>query len=363
MGEPGSFGPVTPLVELRRGGRTEGVHYGVGVIAASNGEILGGAGAGSSTSIFPRSALKPFQLEALLSHPRATELRLSDQELAVLTASHDGEPAHVKVIEGVLRKVGADPSDLACGLPDRRRADSLRPWHEMMPIYAECSGKHAAMLTLARLLDSPFDGYLDPAHPVQAAIKQTIVKRLDVREQQIGAAIDGCGAPAYHVPLRSLAVAYAQLAASAKEPGDSALSRIASAMVAHPVLVGGSSSRTDTDAMIAAPGVVAKTGKEGVLALAHVSGVSCVIKVSDGDPGNRAVACITATLLERTGWIANTRVTDRDGPTRKLPSREGRLATEVAPTHELERFLAAATGVQSRSRAAEERQADLASGR
>lgn len=344
MGEPGAFGPVTPLVELRRGGQTEGVHYGVGVIAAANGEILGVAGAGSSTSIFPRSALKPFQLEALLSHPRAPELRLSDQEVAVLTASHDGEPAHVQLIEGVLRKVGADPSDLACGLPDRRTADSLRPSHEMIPIYAECSGKHAAMLALARLLDSPFDGYLDPAHPVQAAIKQTIVKRLAVSEQEIGAAIDGCGAPAYQVPLRSLAFAYAQLAASATGLGDSALGRIASAMVAHPILVGGSSSRIDTEAMIAAPGVVAKTGREGVLVLGHVSGVSCAIKVSDGDPESRAAACITATVLERTGWIANTRGTDGEGPGPTRPSTEGGPTAEVVPTHELERFVAAATG-------------------
>ena len=333
------FGPVAPLVEVRRGGRTEGVHYGVGVAATHDGEILAAIGGAAGASVFPRSALKPFQLEALLSHPTVQGLELSEEEVGVLTASHDGEATHVALIDGVLRRVGAERSHLRCGLPDPRKGDRNRPEDEMMPIYAECSGKHAAMLALARLLDCPFDGYLDPTHPAQVAIRRTIVDRLGIGEDEIATATDGCGAPAYQVPLGSLAVAYAQLAAAGRGVATSSpLGRIASAMMAHPTLIAGSSGRVDTESMLAAPGLIAKTGREGVLALAHVSGVSYVIKVSDGDPDSRAAACVAASVLDLMTWAANGRAR---GNGRQNSSADDDRTAKVLPSPELERFVTA----------------------
>jgi L-asparaginase II len=334
------FAPVAPLVEVRRGGRPESVHYGVGLFAAQNGEILSTIGGAADASVFPRSALKPFQLEALLSHPAAQTLELSEEEVGVLTASHDGELAHVALIDGVLRKVGADRSHLRCGLPDLCKGDRARPDQEMVPIFAECSGKHAAMLALSRLLECPFDGYLDRDHPTQVAIRQTIVDRLGVGEDEIATATDGCGAPAYQVPLGRLAVAYAQLAAAGRGAATSSpLSRIASAMMANPTLIAGSSGRVDTESMLAAPGLVAKTGREGVLALAHVSGVSCVIKVSDGDPDGRAASCVAATVLELMTWAANERAGGDEPPN---PRADDDRTAEVASTPELQQFVTTA---------------------
>jgi L-asparaginase II len=68
-----------------------------------------------------------------------------------------------------------------------------------------CSGKHAAMLLTCRTAGWDTAGYLDPAHPLQAQIRE-LVERL-TGERVAATAVDGCGAPVYAVTLAGLAKA------------------------------------------------------------------------------------------------------------------------------------------------------------
>jgi L-asparaginase II len=115
----------------------------------------------------------------------------------------------------------------------------------------------------------PTSGYLDPAHPMQVAIRAT-VERL-CAEPVSAVAVDGCGAPLFAVSLTALARGFTALRSSP----------VAAAMRAHPELVGGT-GRDVTALMSAVPGLVAKDGAEGVYAAVTGDGGAVAVKVDDG---------------------------------------------------------------------------------
>ena len=91
-------------------------------------------------------------------------------------------------------------------------------------------------------------------------------------------ATDGCGMRTFAVPLAALAGAFGRLAGGGLGPsGD----RCAAAMRAHPELVGYDGG-IDTELMRAEPGLVAKIGAEGVLAVGLADGRGLALKVRDG---------------------------------------------------------------------------------
>jgi L-asparaginase II len=81
---------------------------------------------------------------------------------------------------------------------------------------------------------------------------------------------DGCGMLAFSVPLRALARAFSHLDGS-----------VGDAMRSHPDLVAYDGA-LDTELMRSEPGLVAKVGAEGVLAVGLPDGRGLAIKVIDG---------------------------------------------------------------------------------
>ncbi|MDT9126939.1 asparaginase, partial [Escherichia coli] len=71
-------------------------------------------------------------------------------------------------------------------------------------------------------------GYLDPAHPLQAHIRE-VVERL-AGEKIAHTSIDGCGAPVHAITLLGLARAIHRIG-SASERSPFALHRVAGALV------------------------------------------------------------------------------------------------------------------------------------
>ncbi len=144
-----------------------------------------------------------------------------------------------------------------------------------------CSGKHAAMLLTCQTNGWSIDDYRSPDHPLQQSISNTIA---DLAGEPIAAiGVDGCGAPLLALSLVGLARSV-QAIVDPKQDG-----RVAEAMRAHPVLVGGS-RRPVTHAMRAVPGLVMKEGAEGVLVLALPDGRAAALKVLDGADRARIVA-------------------------------------------------------------------------
>jgi L-asparaginase II len=160
-------------------------------------------------------------------------------------------------------------------------------------VLMNCSGKHAAMLKATVASGNAAAAYLDPGSPVQKTITAEI-ERLTGATTGV-ATVDGCGAPLIGVPLSGLAASFGRLATA--EAG-TAEHLVAKAMRECPEFVGGR-GHLNTRVMQLLPGVIAKGGAEGVIAMAAPDGHAVAVKVIDGNP--RATTALGLTLLSRCG--------------------------------------------------------------
>ena len=201
-------GAVVPIAETTRSGVVESIHFGAVVALSADGMPAWTAGDPDS-DVYPRSALKPLQAQAMFDAGFAAE----PDELAVAAASHSGEPIHLEVVRRILAKAGLDEEALgntpALPLAPAVAADVLRAGGRPSALLQNCSGKHAAMLSTSVANGWEIDGYLEFEHPVQKLIDAYIA---DVAGGVSHTGVDGCGAPTAMVTLVGLAFAVRSLA-------------------------------------------------------------------------------------------------------------------------------------------------------
>ncbi|MBI2213430.1 MAG: asparaginase [Acidobacteria bacterium] len=206
------------LVNVYRGDRVESFHSGSIAVVDATGRLVAYAG-DPDTRTFLRSAAKPFQILPLLREGGRDEFDLTEEELALICASHGGEPFHVATAAAILRKGEFDESDLRCGphMPyEERAAAELRLSGEgPSPLHNNCSGKHAGMLLYCEMLDLPTSSYLDRDHPLQIDIANVLSEFCRQEPDEIPTAIDGCSVPTFFLSLYRAALAYARLGATA----------------------------------------------------------------------------------------------------------------------------------------------------
>lgn len=279
-----------PIAVATRNEVDESLHHGAGVVVASDGSIVRSVG-DPELLVHPRSALKPFQAAAMVD----AGLDLPPRLLAVVTASHSGEPAHLDAVLEILARYDLTVDDLA-NTPDRpsgdaARSDARSAGVEPSALQQNCSGKHAGMLATCRINGWATDSYLDPDHPLQELIADTI-DRLAGRlgGSVVDTGVDGCGAPTHVMALVDVARSLGVLARERSE--------VASAMTAEPFYVGGT-DRDVTRWMEAVPGLVAKEGAAGVMVLALPDGRAAAAKVADGS--ELARRAVTVEMLRRLG--------------------------------------------------------------
>jgi L-asparaginase II len=257
---------------------------------------------------FVRSSVKPQQALPLILEGAAARFSLTGRELAVACASHNGEPIHREAAASVLSKAGLDASHLKCGAHEPYGKEAARLLRERgerpSALHNNCSGKHAGMLAAALQLGAGPRGYERPEHPVQRHAAAAILELAGLTELP-PPGTDGCGLPNHPLPLRALARAAARLAdpgGGVSPPGRAAaLERIGAAMMAEPFLVAGT-GRCCTALMQAVPGLVAKTGAEGVyLAASRRLGLGVALKAEDG--ATRAAEVALLALLRRLGVL------------------------------------------------------------
>ncbi len=293
-----------PIAATFRGGHPENVHFGSFAVVSASGEVLASAG-DIDFPLFTRSALKPFQAMPFIARA-AQDWSLEDADIALLCASHNGEPRHTERVATLLARIGASEAALACGTHEpyffRTLGQTPPPGATYTRLQHNCSGKHTGMLMLAHALGQPLAGYLDVAHPVQQAIAQSVAHFSGIAPERLVRGTDGCSAPNYALPLRALAQAFARLTLGTPDPiyGDAPM-RVARAMSHHPEMVSGE-GRNDLFLMRAGGGDwVSKVGADGVQAIASFSrGVGIAAKVSDGNLTPLMVALVSA--LDQLGW-------------------------------------------------------------
>jgi L-asparaginase II len=282
-----------PVAITNRNELDESVHFGAVVALGPGGDVEYSAG-DPCVEIYPRSANKPMQAVAMVR----AGLRLPDDLLALVCASHDGTPAHVDAARRILDTAGLDDASLAntadYPLDPSSARDVIRHDQPKRAIYMNCSGKHSGMVATCVCNEWPHDeSYLDQIHPLQRRITATIADLADEEPSHIG--VDGCGAPAHVMSLLGLARCFRAIATG--EAGDAGID-VHRAMTAHPVMVGG--ERRDVTAFIrAVPGLMAKDGAEGVFAAALPDGRAVALKIADG--ANRARPPVMVAALARLG--------------------------------------------------------------
>ncbi|NJP48581.1 asparaginase [Streptomyces sp. SBST2-5] len=281
-----------PVAHLVRGGLVEGVHYGSVVVLGPGGEPLFRLG-DPEAAFHPRSAVKPLQAAAMVR----AGLPLDGELLSLAAASHSGEERHLAGTRRILAAAGLTERHLR-NVPDlpfgaEVRDSWVRDGRAPCRLAQNCSGKHAAMLHTCVLNGWPLEDYLDPAHPLQQMIAETVEDLTGQRIAQV--TVDGCGAPLFSVSPHGLARAVARIATAA--PGTPE-GRVADAMRQHPEMASGS-GRDVAALMRAVPGLLAKDGFEGVQVAALPDGRAVAVKIADG--ADRARVPVAAAALVRAG--------------------------------------------------------------
>jgi L-asparaginase II len=288
-----------------RGAVVESRHRIHAAIVDAEGRIRASAGDPGLVS-FIRSAAKPFQAMPLVADGALDRFGITLEELAVACGSHSGEPRHVAAVESILRKVGLDGDALACG--------PLPPFHEMTrrelaeaglepgKLHNNCSGKHAAMLALARTHAWDISGYHLPEHPVQQRVLAEVSRWVDLPYEAMALGTDGCGVLSFGLPLHRMALAYARLASAARA-GERDATYVVGAMTNYPEMVAGE-GRLCSDLMRTAHGrVFAKLGAEGVYC-AGIPGAELGIALKIEDGAQRAVGPAILSILRQLDLIS-----------------------------------------------------------
>jgi len=284
------------LVEVVRSGMVESVHHGRVVVTNPDGSLAASVGA-DFAPMYPRSSSKPLQAVGMLR----AGLDVDGELLALVAASHSGEPFHQEGVRTILRQYGLDESALQTPADwpadEQAKEDVVRAGGQPTRLAMNCSGKHAGMLGTTVHNGWPVATYRDPDHPTQLAILQTIDDLAG--EQASGVAVDGCGAPLFALSLYGLARAFGRIAAAADGPER----QVADAIRTHPAWTSG--TRRDELALHRAiPGLMGKAGAEAVYAVGLADGRGVALKISDGYPRARAVAM--AGVLQRLGFEHDT---------------------------------------------------------
>ncbi|GAA2612999.1 asparaginase [Streptomyces roseoviolaceus] len=268
------------------------MHHGTVHAAGPDGQIMLSIGE-PDRPMYPRSASKPLQALGMLR----AGLDLDGELLALTCASHSGETFHFDGVHRILKDAGLSTGALRCtaALPIGEAAlrDYLAGGGVPTSLTMNCSGKHAAMLATCVANDWDTRTYLDPHHPLQRALRETIEDLAGEKAAATG--VDGCGAPLFAIGYRGLARAFTKLATGHER---SLEQRVARAMNTYAEYVGGT-GRDVTRLMGAIPGSVAKEGAEGVYAVALPDGSSVALKIADGS--TRALTVVMIAALRRLG--------------------------------------------------------------
>jgi L-asparaginase II len=304
--------PPPILARVWRGDRVESVHRGSVAVVDEDGRLIAGAGAPRG-GIYLRSAAKPFQAMPLLEAGGDKAFHLGRDEIALLCASHGGEPRHVRVAARILDRGGFSTADLACGADMPMHEPSARALiaagKRPTALHNNCSGKHAGLLLACRLYGFPPAGYWKPRHPLQRLIRKRLGDFSGVPVARVGFAVDGCSLPVFHLPLSRLAFAYARLVAASRPgeaPDPSVRRRLCDAMWDSPGMVAGR-GRFTTEFLEAGRGRwIGKEGAEGVYAIGLAprkgeKALGIAFKLEDGS--TRARDAVALDILKRLGRL------------------------------------------------------------
>jgi L-asparaginase II len=326
-----------PLVRVIRSGLEESVHLGHVAVCDRDGQLVAHAGE-PARPLYSRSAMKPLQAAVSMSAMSPKDLdgrdRLSDAQVAVMCASHNGEDVHVETVRSVLARGGLGVEALGCPPDWPIDQEAMAHAGERRRELHNCSGKHAGKLLSCARAGWDVASYLDPSHPLQQRILAAVESGTGIESPRIG--VDGCGSPVHGVTVAAMATLYARLGEAGRWEGLSPhVDRAVKAMLAQPYLVAGR-DRVDTAVMEVGDGVVVKAGAEGLICSSiPAGGLGIAIKVADGSA--RAAGPALIEVLRQLDLIDQTQVERLAAHARPPVLGGGSPVGELEPLVELRR--------------------------
>ena len=275
------------LVKEYRGDIVECIHKGYICIVGDDGKVKCSIGDDNFVT-YMRSSAKPIQAIPLIKRNIDEKYKLNDKELTVMTGSHRAEPFHVEALEGIMKKVGIEESELIC-LPTyplgvKAKEDILRNNGEKRRIYHNCSGKHLGLLTLCRELKCDTKTYWDKDNEAQKEILKYISNLSNYKEDKVLIGTDGCGVPVFGMPMKNLATIYMKMACPdliKDEDTRTAVKKITTLMNENYEMVSG--TNLICSVLLQDKNIIAKGGAKGVYCFGlKKERLGIAIKVLDG---------------------------------------------------------------------------------
>ena len=158
------------------------MHTGSVAVVDRGGRLLYAAGDPDALT-FTRSALKPLQALPFVAAGGVERFGYTQPEVALLCASHSGEPRHVEAAADMLAKAGNAATDLQCGTHPPLQFDArgeVPPPPPYSPLAHNCSGKHSGMLAHCVACGYGKHDYLAFDHPLQQEIRRAVSAFTDV---------------------------------------------------------------------------------------------------------------------------------------------------------------------------------------
>ena len=273
------------MVEVTRSGEIESFHNGVAVLINSSGNVLKEWG-NTELNIYPRSALKPIQTLNLYKDGIVDSLNLTEEQIAITTASHHAEKFHLEIISSWLKKMSINEENLSCGhdwpwnLEDKFKEKIENK--NKRKIYHNCSGKHCGHLAVCKYKNLALENYHEKTHPLQKSLIQLIENLSDYKIKNIG--VDGCTLPNPLMPLKKFALAASRLLDDKKmNENKDVAKKIFNSCVNFPEITGGRNSANCILTKLSKKRIFFKNGAEGVfLALIPEIKSALVVKILDG---------------------------------------------------------------------------------
>ena len=293
------------LVEVTRAGLVESRHRGTVAVALASGETLLELG-DTAAPVYPRSAVKPMQALATVAEGAVDHFDLEDDEVAVMCSSHNGEERHIQAVRSILKKIGRQEADLECGahwpLNAAAARELARQESEPAAIHNNCSGKHAGMLALARLMEVGHQGNIAHDHPEQIRIREVLAAFFGALLGEAPCGTDGCSVPTYALPPSALAAGFARFGAGegVSQFHAQGARTIARAIATNPFMIAGSDRFCNKANAHCGARALNKVGAEGMMCAALPErSVGIAVKCDDG--ASRGAEVIMAHLLAAFG--------------------------------------------------------------
>lgn len=276
------------LVKYLRDGLVEQEHFGF-IVLANKDRVIDSTGETNNYPYYLRSCAKPLQASLLIDFGMDKFFNMTEPEIAICCASHAGEEIHTEIVQGLLKKIGLEPTALKCGLHKPlskvEQKKLLLNGESENVFHNNCSGKHVMMLGLCVMNGWETLNYDDINHPLQKLIKQKIYELCDVK-QDYPVTSDGCGVPIFSMPLANMVKGYLNLFCNP------AYEKITNAFLNNPYVIGGE-DRLDTKIIENSKNIVAKVGAGGLCIVVNTEKEEgFVVKISDSDMKARELVVV-----------------------------------------------------------------------